>query len=615
MTTARKSLVALTAAVCGLSAHEGSALSLRSGQVPAPQSQEAKAVANIGSVMVGQDMLVYDLWSTDGAGAAVFAASYSSGKKTADNLWLVPDGYDISQTTQCSSSVVSDQVSGETSLMATQTTEIKFSVSAEYGPVSGSLENSLLFKTSSKMMSENDSFMQVTSLKCRLYQVVLNTFVMPPMTGNFADGLASMRGALNPASQSTTATPGPAPTAPSATAACAPPPWCKSSRCQAVLRSGCLPQAHGGAQSTLTPAAAAQAFLLEFGTHFMTRGSLGSAFMSTTSTTREQQSKLESADTSVGVCASAAMWGQSVGTSVLSANEQENAAFFEKLSTNVAAKTIGVTLPAGNTKAEVVANWQMDTLSSNGLALVGGLLYSRLDQLLAMPSALRGVNAALDNGKQPFTDDELDTVRNLLTQSINGYCAAMMMDCDGPAADKPLPGPAAVTPSAYGPVYGGNGGAPFNGISGEHIATLFGQKAMTYDIRPVKVDAIFKIYADRQILCAIQTTYQNSAGIQISSDWNGAYGECIGMKSDVCSLALPYDYPVTTFWVNSGAWIDGFSFQTRDLTRVYSCGTAGGATSKKEVLLGSMYWFGFTGHAGNQVDSIQMMTADPVTPH
>jgi hypothetical protein len=611
MTTGRKSLVALTAAVCGLSAHEGSALSLRSGQVPASQSQDPMAVANIGSAMAGQDMLVYDLWSTEGARAAVFAASYSSGKKTADNLWLVPDGYDIGQTTECSSSVVSDQVSGETSLMATQTTEIKFSVNAEYGPVSGSLQNNNLFKTSSKMMSKDDSFLQVTSLTCRLYQVVFNTFVMPPMTGNFANGLDFMRVALNPASQSTTGTS--APTAPSATAACAPPPWCKSSRCQAVLRSGCLLQANGGANYASTPAAAAQAFLSEFGTHFMTRGSLGSAFMSTTSTTREQQSKLESASTSVGVSASAAMWGQSVGTSVLSASEQEDAAFFEKLSTNVASKTIGVTLPAGNTKAEVMANWQKDTLSSNGLALVGGLLYSRLDQLLATPSALRGVNAALDNGAQPFTGDELVAVRNLLTQSINGYCAAMMMDCDGPAADKPLPPPATVTPIAYGPVYGGTGGSPFNGISGDYIAAKFGQTAMTYDIRPVKVDAIFKIYADKQILCAIQTTYQNSAGIQISSDWNGNYEECKRMQTNVCSLALPYDSPVTTFWVNSGAWIDGFSFQTRDLTKVYKCGTDGGSTSPKVVLLGSMYWFGFQGQAGNQVDNIQMMTADPVT--
>jgi hypothetical protein len=605
----RKSLVALTAAVCGLSAQEGSALSLRSGQVPASRSLEAKAVANIGSAMVGQDMLVYDLWSTEGARAAVFAASYLGGKKTSDLLWLVPDGYDITSVTQCSSSVVSDQVSGETSLMATQTTEIKFTASAEYGPVSGSLENNNLFKTSSKMMSKNDSFLQVTSLTCRLYQVVFNTFGLPPMTGNFADGLDLMRVAL--VNNGTLSTPGPAPTSQNTTMApCALPPWCKSSGCQAALRSGCLPQA------SYTPAAAAQAVLSEFGTHYMTRGSLGSAFMSTTSTTREQQSKLESASTSIQVAASASLWGQSVGASVLSANEKEDAANFEKLSTNVASKTIGVTLPGGNTKEEVMTNWQKDTVNSNGLALVGGLLYSRLDQLLTAPGALRGVNGALDNGAQPFTDDELNAVRNLLTQSIDGYCAAMGMDCDGPAADKPLPAPATVTPSKYGVPYGGSGGGnPFHGVWGGEIAAKFGQTAMTYDIRPVKIEAIFKPYQGAIILCAIQTTYQNSAGIQISSDWNGAYGECKSLQAPGgdCILDLHYDSPITTYWVNHGSWIDGFSLQTRDLTKTYKCGGDGGATSPKEVLLGSNYWWGFTGTAGSWVDQIQMLTADPVT--
>jgi hypothetical protein len=100
-----------------------------------------------------------------------------------------------------------------------------------------------------------------------------------------------------------------------------------------------------------------------------------------------------------------------------------------------------------------MTNWQKDTVNSNGLALVGGLLDSRLDQLLAAPSALRGVNTALNNGTQLFTDDELDAVRNLFRRVLR--CAAMMMDCDGPAADKPVPAPVTVTPSAFGPVYGG----------------------------------------------------------------------------------------------------------------------------------------------------------------
>ncbi len=56
-------------------------------------------MAGLGNAMLGQDMLVFDLWSTDGARQAVFAADYTSRKETADGLWLVPDGYEIGATT------------------------------------------------------------------------------------------------------------------------------------------------------------------------------------------------------------------------------------------------------------------------------------------------------------------------------------------------------------------------------------------------------------------------------------------------------------------------------------------------------------------------------------
>ena len=687
MAGARASLVALTAAVCGLSAREGSALSLRAGPSSEPRSLEAQRVANIGSVMAGQDMLVFDLWSTQGARAAVFAASYAGGKTTADKLWEVPDGYDISQTTLCSSSAESAQVSGETSLMATQTTEVKFSVSAGYGPVSGSLENNNLFKASSKMMSSNDSVLPVSSLTCKLYQVVFNTFGMPAMTGNFADGLDFLRVALanngslpTPApaptvppsaapttATPTTATPGPAPSgAPTASGTCvclstglgnvpdwwcqdnncaaeyvqagqcrwdcpatavaaaAPrcslPTFCKSARCQAVLRGSCLPGAAPGA-SQYTPAEAAEAFLGEFGTHYMTRGSLGSAFMSTTSTTREQQSQIESSSTSVQVAAEAALWGQSVGTSVLRGNEKEEAASFEKFSTNVASRTIGVTLPtcpaapAECSKDAIVAKWQGDTINSNGLALVGGLMFSRLDQLLILPSALKVANAALDNGAQPFTQEELDAVRELLTKSIDGYCAAMHMDCDGPTPDKPLPAPATVTTSRDPNMYGSSGGGNrFNGVSGDYIAGKFGKPTLTYDIRPVKVDAWFKPHNGATILCALQTTYRNSAGDEQASSWNGNMNECKGTSgSSLCSKSWDYGVQINAWQVHAGSWVDGFTLWPKGGGAAIKCGTDGGYEYDKVTLIGSKYWFGFDGLGGSWIDMIQMLTADTVT--
>ncbi len=126
--------------------------------------------------------------------------------------------------------------------MASLTDEVKFDVSLGYGPVKGSIKNSNTFKTSSKAMSSSDSFLMISSLKCKMYQLTFDAFELPPVTSNFASGLDSLRSAVNESSETRqTAFKKPRPT----------------------------------------------------------RGSLGSAFMSTTSTTRQQQSVLESSSTSV----------------------------------------------------------------------------------------------------------------------------------------------------------------------------------------------------------------------------------------------------------------------------------------------------------------------------
>jgi hypothetical protein len=259
---------------------------------------------------------MFDLWSTEGMRAQIFTANYSKGQVTADGLFEVPDGYDLSQTTLCSSSVVAQRVSGETSLMKTQTNEIKFNAEAGYLGMSGSLENNNLFK-------------EVSSLTCKLYQVGYQSYAPPGMTANFAGGLNTLRVAMglqgNWPAQGLLAQ-GRSPTAVICRSEA--PLWCKSEACRSVFLTACS-GAPGALLETgnkqLAPAQAAQAFLSEFGTHYMSRGSLGSALMSTTSTTKEQLSKLQSSRTSVEVGASASFWGQSVGTSVLNQVEQERA--------------------------------------------------------------------------------------------------------------------------------------------------------------------------------------------------------------------------------------------------------------------------------------------------
>jgi hypothetical protein len=397
----------------------GASASLRTGQ---PRLTPVK-VANIGIVMSGQNMLLFDLWGTE-ARSSVFAASYAAGKVTADGLYEVPDGYEITQTRACSSSVTTQQMTGETSLMKAQTNQISFDVTAGYGPVKGSLKNSLEFKTESKKMSNTDSYLQVSSLSCTLYQVTHNQYDPAGLTKNFANGIMTLHRALSAGGERPAEPPRRKGEAPS---------WCTLKACQSFFLKGA---------GSSTPEDAALGFLENFGTHYMMRGSLGSAFMSTTSTTKEQLSELQNSSTKLDVGASVSFWDQSVGSSVLSEVEKAEASSFQKLSESFISKTIGVKMPAGNSKVEVMINWQEDTLNSNGLALVGGLHFSRLDALLATDSALDQVNTAIGNGTNRLEQKELDAVRVLLTKTIEGYCQALGYDCDPPSPDKPLPPPA-----------------------------------------------------------------------------------------------------------------------------------------------------------------------------
>jgi hypothetical protein len=85
----------------------------------------------------------------------------------------------------------------------------------------------------SSEMSSDSSFQQVTSLTCRLYQVQFKSYDPPVLTTNFVQGLVDLRDS-SPEDQGWNA-----------------------------LR-----------------------FITEFGTHYMERGSLGSAFVSKTMTTQ-----------------------------------------------------------------------------------------------------------------------------------------------------------------------------------------------------------------------------------------------------------------------------------------------------------------------------------------
>ena len=63
----------------------------------------------------------------------------------------------------------------------------------------------------------------------------------------------------------------------------------------------------------------------------MERGSLGSAYVSTSKTTQQQTRMLESSGVSIKAGASASFWGTTAGTSVLNSKEQEAGSYFSSV--------------------------------------------------------------------------------------------------------------------------------------------------------------------------------------------------------------------------------------------------------------------------------------------
>ena len=561
--------VSMAAAVASLlaSAHAASLRSTAAVDLP--------KVANIGTVLTGQDMLVFNLYDNAAKRGNVFEASYARGFQSADGLYAIPDGYDMTQTTQCSASEDTQVMTGETSLMNSQTTEVKFSAGGGAGPVKGTLENSNTFKSMSKEMSSDNSFLQVTSLTCKLYQVQLKSYDMPGLTNNFVQGLVDLRAA----------------------------------------------QASDVAWN-------AARFLSEFGTHYMERGSLGSAYVSTSKTTQQQTRMLESSGVSIKVGASASFWGATAGTSVLNSKEQEAGSYFSSLSSMVGSKSIGTVLPTGASKQEVVANWQKMTATSTGLALVGGFQFQRLDMLLSGPGALAHVNQALAKhgfACAQFTQAQIDAVRGTLSSAIDNACAAQGLECDGPLADRPLPPPATVSAVPDGAFYGSLTGPAFNAFDGLRVAQLFGRSSLTYDIRPVKVVTWFKKFvanvdkgpvarrkqwdAAPSVLAAIEITYSDAEGnlraVRVGSP-NGARQ---------CDINIAADERVQRADIRAGEYIDYIALYTSKgnlASGQYSCGNPSGGALHRHAWNGDDYFFGFAGRAGDIVDGLTPVVAKTV---
>ena len=558
------------AAACALAASAADGASLRSLVAAALGSgagEPARTLGNIGVIMRGQDIFTFNTWDPEGQRAQIFEASYSKNLTTADANFLVPDGFSVTSTTRCSTLAKTSQVSGETSLRETQSTQVDISASASFGPMSGSLQNSNKMTSLSSSMSKSDSFLQVTELTCELYQVNLQVYDQPMLTQDFVLGLEQLYLALK------------------------------------------QPAASGDTNLT----SKAERFVAQFGTHYMSRGSMGSKYMQTFESTRVQTQKLESSGVDIAVAAQASMVGTTAAASVLTSTQKEQASYFNSFSSVATKATLGTMLPSGSSNDEVIKNWQEMTIkageSKTGLAFVSGFGLRPIDELLTGPTALQQLNAAQKKHrcKVIMNAKQMSDTRAVIVQAVSTECSRRKLSCSGPANDKPLPEPLKVSKQRGAQQLGspppGDGGAPFE-TSPE---ALYGLSQLTYDIRPVLLESWWRPYekTSTDVLSAYRITFVDAKGNQRVESTRGS------AQGTFCKIAIPSsEERVQTINLRAGTYIDYIRLISGKGTVFGACGNSqGGGDFNINAPKPDDYWLGFAGSSGEIVDKLSVVTA------
>lgn len=544
-------LTALAVLVVVGAAHEAQGAGLRAGDALASANATARSlggrrlavkVPNLQSVLRGQNILRFNVDNTDGQAAEIFDGAYTSGHTTPDGRFEVPDGYEMTATTQCSGTVSVREIMGEKSLVELQTTE----VDSEIGFIKGSFKNSNKFKRQKNEMSKSDSTLNVAKLSCGLYQVSTKKFEMPPFSRNFAlavQQLARKPGKLN--------------------------------------------------------ASDAADIVDEFGTHYTKSGTMGGTYSTTSRITMQERALLASSGVSFKVGVQAAFWGATASSSVLTEREKNASQYFRSFMHDTETTALGTDLPRGNTIPDIIEEWQRSLKDSTGLALIGGFQFERLDAVLAKEGAAQRLMNAVKTFK--ITDARLVEVREAIAGAIEGSCrnAKPALDCSDPSADRPVPQELTVrVANALDVALGDAGrGNPFSAYYTDDMAARFHKGSMTYDLRPQKIVTWWGEYYGRQVLTGLQMYHISADGTFTVSE---KYGQ--GMEGR-CEIVIPASARVKNLEIFSGSYIDGIRVFIDEEAQLL-CGNDRHGKPTPVNLSGNDYFVGFAGFSKNVIDAL-----------
>lgn len=516
----------------------------------AANAADPEKVTSIGSTLHGVDILTFhpDDPSGNSLRQAIFDGLYSEQRATLDGKWLVPDGTDIVDNFNCDMQSSAMVVSGEKSYQDMTNKQLSFKASGGVGPVKGGLKFSAASKKVSEGTKNGENIYTFTQMLCRLYKIQLQTNNLPPFTKGFVNGLQSLR--------------------------------------------------HDNSTETLS------GFVEDFGTHYITATSLGSKYVQSFQSDREQTSMLKSSSTSMEAGASVSAWGASVDVSVLSEKEKSEKESFDSLSSEFSVQTLGASIPKGDSREAIASSWVEQTKTSNSLQMVSDYEFAGIDGLFA-PGKLANINANLKrHGLKEMTKVELAAIQNRVKRGIEDRCEMLGFNCEGPTDDIPLPEAAKVTPVPNEglPIYGQRvDGSNF--LASGDVGALFGKPGkQTADMAVSRVQIWTK--ADKAVVSqgtpffeGFRVYYRDSTGAERGSDIVGK-DTASGGKS--CEIEIPKGTKVGSIDVHSGSNPMYMEIFANDGKSLGNCGEAKAGPYRGTVnFLPDEQFNGFFGRAGD----------------
>ena len=308
--------------------------------------------------------------------------AYTEHQTTADGSFSVPDGVEVVSCNRCSIDFVTEVVRGTTSYTSSSEAKVEFDASGFGAAFKASMD----YKTVTSSTSEEHSVFLKTGAECCEYSATIEAYNAPQLSSNFRNAVGAMNYPYDGD--------------------------------DAVSRGSF------------------HLFIHEFGTHVVTKLSMGARFGLVSRMTDNDYSSLLSRHVNFGVTASAKMFGVGVGENQELAVESREEIVFSGATTSEHRYQVGAAMPRLNNNAPDLTAWT--------------------NAVKEDPMPLKTVLVAIDTllTAQNFEDlQDISQKQIALRDALADYCNTLVVNAKLDNCDLPGPDPPPPPLPAFGGIY------------------------------------------------------------------------------------------------------------------------------------------------------------------